>query len=227
MIRVLLADDQVLFVESLKTVLEMRSRDIRVTGIARDGREAVAMAEQQKPDIVLLDVRMPVMDGVEAARIIRERLPEVQVAMLTTFDDDVYVLEALRHGAVGYLLKSTSPADLISAVRSIKNGSVLISPEVASRLVEQLARQKQRSEEAQQAGAAVQQWQKLLSPREREVLSLLAEGRNNHEIAEALSLAEQTVKNHVSVIYSKLGVHDRARVVRLATGGHRSEAGEG
>ena len=213
-IRVVLADDQVMFVESLRTVMEMRARDIEVLGVAHDGVAAVDMVAELSPDVVLLDVRMPVMDGVEAARLIHERHPRVQIVMLTTFDDDEYVLQALRYGAVGYILKSMSPRDLIAAVRAIKHGSVLIAPEIASRLIDQF-QEKQGSLAAE--SEETQRWERDLSRREKQVLNLLSEGLDNRQIASALSIAEQTVKKHVSIIYSKIGVHDRVQLARLAT----------
>ena len=134
-IRVLLADDQVLFVESLRTVLETRAEDFEVVGVAFNGREALQLVMEKHPDIILMDVRMPEMDGVEATKIIHETYPDIHVLMLTTFDDDEYVVEALNHGAAGYMLKDIPPADLIVSLRAVCKGSIIISPQVANKLL--------------------------------------------------------------------------------------------
>ncbi len=217
LIRVVLADDQILFVEGLRTVLQSRSQDIAVVGIAHNGREAVDCVRSEQPHIVVMDARMPVMDGVEATRVIRSEFPAVQIIILTTFDDDEYVHEAIKCGAAGYLLKDIPPEELINAIRAIQSGSVLIASSVARRLVERLSELKDRSSASRSVAADELQWFKDLTKREREVLFLLADGWDNRRIAEHLFLAEQTVKNHVSVIYSKLGVHDRIQALQLAS----------
>jgi len=167
------------------------------------------MTEELAPDIILMDIRMPGMSGVECTRIVRERFPAVQIMMLTTFDDDEYIRQALGHGAVGYLLKDADPMFLISAIRSVKRGGVLIAPQVAKKLLGRIA-VRGPGEERQRAALD------SLSRREHEVLIHLAKGLANREIADALFIAEQTVKNHVSEIYAKLGVHDRAQALLLA-----------
>lgn len=215
-IKVVLADDQILFVESLKTVLETRAKDISVVGIAHDGLQAIELAEKEHPDIVLMDVRMPNMDGVEATRTINERYPEIQVVMLTTFDDDEYVREALHYGAVGYLLKDIPPYELITSVRAVKEGAVLISPVIANKLVEQIYRNDNKSSTESEHPNAEPSWIGSLSKREKEVLNQISQGYDNKEIAKRLFIAEQTVKNHVSVIYSKLGAHNRMQAMQLA-----------
>ena len=213
-IKVLLVDDQMLFVESLKTVLTTRAGDIAVVGVAHDGREALDLALREHPDVVLMDVRMPVMDGVESTRLIREKLPETRVLILTTFDDDEYVIEALRLGAVGYILKDIPPEELISAIRAVHEGGVLIAPKVAAKIAARLAGAQDRKSTVPEISPP--QWLLELSPREKEVLRLLAEGYDNREIAARLYLAEQTVKNHVSVLYDKMGVKDRIHAMRKA-----------
>ena len=221
MIRLLLVDDQNLFAESLKNILEMRTRDLRVVGMAYDGEQAVGLVEQLAPDIVLMDVRMPKRDGVEAARIIRERHPEVKVMMLTTFDDDEYVVEAISHGAVGYLLKTTRPAQLITAIRAIKGGMVQISPEVARKLVGSAGHtgrppsgESRTPAPGNQEAQEAQDWVRFLSHREKEILKKLLEGFNNRQIAERLFITEQTVKNHLYTIYSKMNVSNRAQAIK-------------
>lgn len=210
MISLVLADDHVLFCESLRTVLEIETDDIRVTGIARTGREALELVEKHRPDLVLMDVRMPEMDGVEAARIVRERFPSTQVMMLTTFDDDEYVREAVRHGAIGYLLKDVPLERLIMVIREAIKGVVMISPAIARKLTNETP-----SPVSVAATPSLPEWLRVLSRREKEILRLIAEGRDNTEIAEALFIAEQTVKNHISDIYFKLGVHDRGKIMRM------------
>ncbi len=214
-ISVLLVDDQVLFVESLKLVLETRSEDIEVIGIAYDGTGIVELVREKRPDIVLMDIRMPNVDGVECTRLILEAYPETHIMILTTFDNDEYVFRALQLGAVGYLLKDIHPSYLIDAVHSVYKGGVLISPRIAKKLVAKTA------EGA--FGGKPSEGLKLkqsilgeLSVRETEVLYYLSKGYSNRQIADSLYIAEQTVKNHVSMIYSKLGIRDRMQAFLLA-----------
>jgi len=216
MIRIIIADDQVLFAETLKMVIEKRAKDIRVAGLAHSGEQALRAVAELKPDIVLMDVRMPEMDGVLATQLIHSRFPEVRIVMLTTYDDDEYIVEALRHGAVGYLLKSIAPVKLIDCIRTVKNGNVLISPEVAKKLIDHVYQSKsaEGADRAAQPDSSV--WYEQLSRREREILKLIAQGCDNKQISDKLNLADQTVKNHISVIYSKLGVHDRVKLAMLA-----------
>lgn len=213
-IKVLLVDDQVLFVESLRTVLETRADDIDVVDVAADGSEVVTAASLKHPDVILMDVRMPGMDGVEATRLIKADFPEIKIIMLTTFDDDQYVIDALRLGAAGYLLKDIPPADLISAVRIVHNGGVLIAPKIASKLVNRLTSPVYHQTPAE-VSLSQQPWLHELSDREKDILRLMAKGCDNKEIAGRLYIAEQTVKNHISVIYSKLGVRDRVQATRM------------
>jgi DNA-binding NarL/FixJ family response regulator len=217
-IRIILADDQKLFVESLKSVIESRSENIEVVGIAYNGKEAVELVRKLRPHIALLDVRMPVMNGVEATGIIRQKYLETQVVVLTTYDDDVFVHDALSKGAVGYLLKETQPSNLIMSLLAVKEGTVLISPTIAQKLVKQLDSPLQQSFSAKQGDQT--SWLDSLTKREKEVLFLLAQGYNNKTIAEKLFIEEQTVRNHVSMIYSKIGVHDRIEVMLLVNKMH-------
>jgi DNA-binding NarL/FixJ family response regulator len=239
-LRVLLVDDQRLFVESLRVFMNTRAQDLSVVGVAYNGTDGVAMAESLKPDLVVMDVRMPGMDGVEATRILAERMPATRVLMLTTFDDDSYVFEALKNGAVGYLLKDLDPAELVEAMRAAISGSVQISPQIATRLVSAVSSHGNRSLADQSGngrsagtvrapasdraevpegdvsdlnGTADEYWG-LLSRREREIVPLIARGLDNHEIAEELNLAQQTVKNHLSTIYEKLETHSRVHLIR-------------
>jgi DNA-binding NarL/FixJ family response regulator len=205
MIRVLLADDQELLRDGLRMILGSQD-DIEVVGEAADGRAAVRLAQLHRPDVVLMDVRMPELDGIAATRqLARDGGPRVLV--LTTFDLDEYVYEAMRAGATGFLLKSAPRHQLVSAVRGAASGDVLLAPEVTRRLVERFVN-------GPRAGPAPEL--DRLSDREREVLRLLARGRSNGEIAAELFLAETTVKTHVSAVLGKLGVRDRVQAVVYA-----------
>ncbi|HUW42029.1 MAG TPA: response regulator transcription factor [Rectinemataceae bacterium] len=209
-IRVLLVDDQALFVESLRTVLERSAEDIEVVGIARNGAQAVEAVAAAACDLVVMDVRMPVMDGVEATKRIRAIRPDARIMMLTTFEDDEYVKEALEHGAAGYILKDIAPAELIASIRVVAGGAFLIAPSVAKSLIRRAYLKPEFSPTPEP------EWLRQLSRREREILGHLVEGRTNKEIAAELCIAEQTVRNHISVVYDKMGVPDRAQAVRLA-----------
>jgi len=211
-IRVVVADDQAL-VRSGFTMLLAGEPDIDVVGEAGNGAEAVALVASERPDVVLMDVRMPVMDGLEATRRISgdESLSGTRVVILTTFDLDEYVHEALRAGASGFLLKDTLPIDLLNAVRVVAGGDALIAPKITRRLIEEFAR---RPEPAAVAAAATALDQ--LTEREREVLETVARGSSNAEIAAELFVSHATVKTHVSRLLMKLGARDRAQLVMIA-----------
>ncbi|MCH6160112.1 response regulator [Streptomyces marispadix] len=219
-IRVNIVDDQAMVRAGFAALLSAQS-DIDVVGEAADGAEGVELCGRTHPDVVLMDVRMPQMDGLEAARKLlgpghdagggtEDGAHRPKVLMLTTFDVDDYVYEALRAGASGFLLKDAPPADLIAAVRVVAEGEALLAPSVTRRLIADFARQ--RPAPAASRGLRLNG----LTDRETEVLELLARGRSNTEIAEALVLAEQTVKTHVSRIFTKLGLRDRAQAVIFA-----------
>jgi DNA-binding NarL/FixJ family response regulator len=210
MIGVLLADDQPLARAGLRTMLESCD-DIEVVGEASSGVEAVELTRRAMPDVVLMDIRMPLMDGLEAARriVADERLAGVRVVMLTTFDLDEYVYEALRVGASGFLAKDVEPSELRHAVRVAARGDALLSPGVTRRLIAEFA-----ARPARQPPAATRL--EVLTDREREVLALVGEGLSNDDIADGLSMSRATVKTHLSRIMSKLSAHDRAQLVVLA-----------
>jgi DNA-binding NarL/FixJ family response regulator len=213
-LKLLLVDDQILFAESLKTFLNNYAKDMTVTGIALNGKEAVSMAEEQSPDIILMDIRMPVMDGVEAVRQIKPKYPEIKIIMLSTYDEDEFVRSALLAGASGYLLKDISPKELIASIRALASGIMQISPEIAKSLV-----QERPSEKEQPKAKNPEQpfeWFKDLTNREREIFTLITTGYDNEQIADKLNLAIQTVRNQVSTIYSKLGVKNRFEMIQLA-----------
>jgi DNA-binding NarL/FixJ family response regulator len=203
-VRVLLVDDQALFREALGVLLSAGT-DLEVVGEAGDGEQAVRRVAEHSPDVVLMDLRMPVLDGVAATRRIRDEHPATRVIALTTFDDDADVFAALRAGAVGYLLKDVSSERLVEAVRAAARGESVLQPSVAAKVVARVAQL-----------PAVEAPAVPLSEREREVLRLLAGGRSNREIAAAMFLAEGTVKNHVTTILGKLGVRDRTQAALRA-----------
>lgn len=209
-IRVLIADDQQLVREGLRVLLGL-TPDISVVGEAADGSEAVERAQTLRPDVVLMDVRMPELDGVAATRRLQETHPAVKVIILTTFDDDEYVFEGLRAGAAGYLLKDVPSDQLAEAIRAAARGEAFIHPSVTRKVVAELARLTEREHVRRE-----QPLVEPLSPREMEVLALLAEGLSNQEIASRLCIAHGTVKNHVSSILSKLDVRDRTQAVLQA-----------
>jgi DNA-binding NarL/FixJ family response regulator len=210
--RLLLVDDQILFVESLKTVLSIIADDIEIIGIANNGIEAIQWVEKDEPDIILMDVRMPEMDGVVAAKEILEKHPNIKIMMLTTYDDDEYVEEAMKYGASGYMLKDVPPADLVNSVRAIMAGTIQMSPRILNRLMEQGNSGRKDKIDYKQIFDKIE----LLSKREQEILFLMSQGLDNREISDKTFIAEQTVKNHMSKIYSKLGVHDRMLVLKIA-----------
>ncbi|MDY6877134.1 MAG: response regulator transcription factor [Chloroflexota bacterium] len=203
-IRVLLVDDQKLMREGLRVLLELEP-DLEVAGEAEDGQTALETYATLQPDVVLMDIRMPGMDGVEATWRLRERWPQARIIILTTFDDDEYVFEGLRAGALGYLLKDVSGQELAEAVRTVAAGGALVEPSVARKVLAEFARL------VPPARPPEEGLPEPLSEREREVLRLLASGLSNHEIATRLSLAEGTVKNYVTSILQKLGVRDRTQ----------------
>lgn len=213
MIQILLVDDQSLFVESLKASLQTYVDDIKVVGIAKNGVEAVLMAAELAPEIILMDVHMPVMNGVEATIKIREANDKIKIIMLSTYDEDEYVRDALRHGAVGYLLKDISPTELIAAIRALQSGIVQISPHIASKLINQMYDETSPKYEESRKRF---EWFETLTGREKEIFGLIATGYDNKQIAEKLVLAEQTVRNNISTIYSKLEVKDRFEIIQLA-----------
>jgi DNA-binding NarL/FixJ family response regulator len=210
-IRVLLVDDQRLMREGLRTLLDLEP-DIEVVGEAGNGEEGLAAYGSSRPDVTLMDVRMPAMDGVEATRRLVAGDPGARVIILTTFDDDEYVLEGLRAGALGYLLKDVGVAELADAIRTVMRGGVLIEPSVARKVVAELARLRPAPAPEPRPAPLVEP----LSEREREILRLVAAGLTNREIAGRLFLAEGTVKNYVTNILGKIGARDRTQAAVAA-----------
>jgi DNA-binding NarL/FixJ family response regulator len=212
-IRLLLVDDQIIIREGLKSLLESKS-DIQVVGDAEDGQQALYLLQSlyntpKQPDVVLLDVRMPVMDGVAATEQICLKFPETKVLILTTFDDDEYILKAMRFGAKGYLLKDTPSEELAAAIRAVHQGYTHMGPGLFEKAFSQSATQPVKSNIPQELLE--------LSPRELQVLRLIATGASNREIARTLYISENTVKNHVTNILSSLGLRDRTQAALYAS----------
>ena len=209
MTTLILADDQPLVRSGFRTILDAQP-DLTVLGEASDGAEAVTLARQTTPDVVLMDIRMPRVDGIQATRQLTELQLPSRVIVLTTFDLDEYVFDALQAGAAGFLLKDVTRDDLVHAVRVVAAGDALLAPSVTRTLIEQYVRHPQRG--GRLAGDEVSR----LTPREQEVLVLLARGMSNSELAEASVVSEHTVKTHVASILAKLGVRDRVQAVIAA-----------
>ena len=208
-IRVLVVDDHALFRRGLQMVLEQES-DIEVVGEASDGAEAVQTATDTLPDIVLMDVRMPRRSGIEACAGIHETVPSAKIIMLTISDEEADLYEAIKAGAMGYLLKEISIEEVATAIRAVHGGQSLISPSMASKLITEFASMSRRTDDRQQVTAP------RLTDREMEVLKLVAKGMNNRDIAKQLFISENTVKNHVRNILEKLQLHSRMEAVVYA-----------
>jgi DNA-binding NarL/FixJ family response regulator len=206
MVRVLICDDQVVVCEGLKAILSTID-GIEVVGIANDGAQAIDLTSQLQPDVVLMDLKMPIINGIQATRTIRAQFPKIRVLVLTTYDFDEWVFDAIRSGASGYLLKDSPRELLVAAIQGTADGKSYIDPSVAGKLLDQISRGTASPDPAL-AG--------LLSERERDVLRLLARGFSNPDIAQRLYLSEGTVRNYVSAIFSKLGVSDRTQAAVLA-----------
>lgn len=207
-IRLLICDDQDIVCEGLRAMFAPIAQ-IEVVGVAKNGLEAVELTSRLRPDVVLMDLKMPRLNGVQATKAIREKFSDVRVLVLTTYDADEWVLNAIRNGAAGYLLKDTPQEELVKAIFNTVKGWNPIDPQVAGKILDQVTQQPSLPYPDQKLISQ-------LSEREREVLRLLAEGLGNSEIARALFLSEGTVKNYVSIIFSKLGVADRTQAAILA-----------
>jgi NarL family two-component system response regulator LiaR len=207
-IRLLICDDQAIVCEGLRAILEGVGH-IKVVGVASNGADAIDLTRTTQPDLVLMDLKMPRMNGIQATRAIREHFPDVRVLILTTYDEDEWVIDAIRAGAAGYVLKDTPQEDLIKAILETMKGWSHIDPQVAAKLLKHVATQPDRVVEDRKLISQ-------LSEREREVLGLLASGLTNADIAQTLFLSEGTVKNYVSIIFSKLAVTDRTQAALVA-----------
>jgi len=208
MIRVLVVDDQNLIRQGLKALLELEP-DLQVVGEGENGQSAIALVETLQPDVVVMDIRMPVMDGVAATREICQQFPATKVLVLTTFDDDQYVAEALRYGAMGYLLKDTPSEELAAAIRSVHKGYTQLGPGLVEKIIAKVPTV------APPPPSPPPSWDEL-TPREQEVLRLIAKGASNREIAQLLYISEGTVKNHVTNILNRLNLRDRTQAAIFA-----------
>lgn len=203
-IRVLIVDDQRIMRDGLKTILQL-SDDIEVIGQAGDGREAIQQTEELQPEVILMDIRMPNLDGVEATRIIKEHDSRVNIIILTTFDDDEFIIKAMTYGACGYLLKDIDGEQLIKAVHDAKNGNIIMPGKVAAKIIAKMNSGDSKKENEPNLSD--------FSEREIDIIRLIVDGRSNQEIAKILFLSEGTVKNYVSLIYSKIQVANRAGAI--------------
>jgi DNA-binding NarL/FixJ family response regulator len=214
MIRVLLVDDQALFLEGLANLLALEE-DLEIVGQAYDGQEAIALTAKFQPDVILMDVRMPICDGVKATREIHKSYPAIKIMVLTTFDEDEYIWRSLQAGALGYLLKNTPSQQIAAAIRTLHQGHCQLDSTIAAKVFAQLnppVLLKQRDERHLFSDCATAH----LSDRELEILKLLGKGQNNREIAQTLHLTEGTIKNYITNIFCQLGVRDRTQAALWA-----------
>jgi len=212
-IQVLIVDDQNLFAESLKTFIHNYTDDVRVVGIASNGKEALSLWQELKPDLILMDVHMPEMNGVETSRRLLEADSDLKIIMLSTYDEDEYVRQALSYGASGYLLKDLSPTELIASIRAVNSGVSQISPKLINNLIKSLHEE---DESAIRDLSEQMEWIEKLTKREKEIFTLIATGYDNDQISNELCISERTVRNHVSIIYSKLNIENRFQIIQLA-----------
>jgi DNA-binding NarL/FixJ family response regulator len=211
MIRIVICDDQVVVSEGLKAILTSSdaAQDIDVVGVAYDGEQAVELVEKLRPDVILMDLKMPIKNGIQATREIRDRFPGTRVLVLTTYDFDEWVFDAIRNGAAGYLLKDTPRDALITAIRGTAEGKTYVDPAIAGKLFQQITRTVPHTTDMPAGGE--KSLKKILSERELDILRLLAHGLSNADIAAQLYLSEGTVRNYVSTIINKMGVTDRTQ----------------
>lgn len=210
MIRLLLADDQILFREGLSFLLSQQP-DLEIIGEASDGQEAIDMATSLQPDAILMDIRMPKVDGITATKTIHELFPWMRILVLTTFDQDDYIWRSLQAGALGYLLKNTPAQKMADSIRAVQQGYGQLDPTIASRVFSQM-----QSPVSENQNANGSDWMDLFNDREREVLNHLSQGKNNREIAQELNVTEGTVKNYITRILWQLGLRDRTQAALWA-----------
>ncbi len=208
MIKIGIIDDQEIFRRGMKAILSSQ-RGMEIVGEGANGYEGYHLCEKHVVDLLLMDIRMPVMDGVEATRRIKRDFPHISIIMLTTFDEDEYIFKAIKYGASGYLLKDAPPSKIIEAVREVHAGGALMQPHVAARVIE-------RFRDLEEKVSKVDPRVKTLTPRERDIIRLLGQGLNNREISGELFIAEGTVKNHISGILTKLDLRDRTQLAIFA-----------
>ena len=207
MIKILIADDQQLIRDSIKIILES-NEDFSVTDTVANGKEVLSSIEKNKPDVILMDVRMPVMDGTVCTKYVKEKYPNIKVIILTTFDDDDFIFSALKYGASGYLLKGGSPADLFTAIRTVAQGGAMINPDIATKVFSMFSKMQQNNYAIHVDEKDVE----TLSKPEWKVIQHVGYGLSNKEIAQKLFLSEGTVRNYLSSILSKLNLRDRTQL---------------
>jgi DNA-binding NarL/FixJ family response regulator len=212
-IKVMITDDQRLMREGLKTILDLED-DLTVVQLADNGRDALDKIAQARPDVVLMDIRMPVMDGVECTRIIKQQYPGVKVLILTTFDDDEFIIEALKGGAAGYILKDLPSEKLVDAIRDVYKGNSIMQPEIAAKVISHIT-STVKAPVSNSTPSELMQAEEL-TDREKDVLQLVGKGMSNKEIARKLYISEGTVKNYISSLYSKLELNDRSKLTLYA-----------
>ncbi|MDF2890530.1 MAG: two component transcriptional regulator, LuxR family [Clostridia bacterium] len=212
-IKVMITDDQRLMREGLKTILDLE-QDLTVVQLAENGRDALDKIADAQPDVILMDIRMPIMDGVECTGIIKQQYPGIKVIILTTFDDDEFIIEALKNGAVGYILKDLSSEKLVGAIRDAYDGNSIMQPEIAAKVISHIAGAIK--EPVHHPAAEEINSKSELTDREKDVLQLVGKGMSNTEIAKKLFISEGTVKNYISNLYSKLEVDDRSKLTLYA-----------
>ncbi|GAA0725103.1 response regulator transcription factor [Clostridium malenominatum] len=212
-IKIMIVDDQRLMREGLKTILDLEE-DLTVVQLGENGRDALDKIPSVQPDVLLMDIRMPIMDGVECTRIIKQQYPDIKVLILTTFDDDELIIDALKNGAVGYILKDFSSEKLVVAIKDVYNGNFIMQPEIAAKVISRISGKAKESVcYNTDAGLNINL---DLTDREKDVLKLVGKGMANKEIANKLYISEGTVKNYISNLYSKLEIDDRSKLTIYA-----------
>lgn len=211
MIKVLIAEDQELIRQSLEIILSNKP-DMKIVGIAEDGNKAIELAHKLIPDIILMDIRMPFVDGVKCIKIIKEKHPQIKIIVLTTFDDDEYIFNALKNGASGYLLKGISSKELVEAIRTVFNGGALINPDIAVKVVRLFSKMAKADFNIKVNDDEVNS----LSKNELKIMKLIGRGMSNKEITDMLKFSEGTVRNYISIVLNKLNLRDRTQIAIFA-----------
>lgn len=211
MIKVLIAEDQELIRQSLEIILSNKP-DMKIIGIAEDGNKAIELAQKLIPDIILMDIRMPFVDGVKCIKIIKEKYPQIKIIVLTTFDDDEYIFNALKNGASGYLLKGISSKDLVEAIRTVYNGGALINPDIAVKVVKLFSKMAKADYNIKVNDSEVNS----LSKNELKIMQLIGRGMSNKEITDILKFSEGTIRNYISIVLNKLNLRDRTQIAIFA-----------
>jgi len=213
-INILIVDDQRLMREGLKTILSLEE-DFEITDLAENGSDALDKIKTTEPDVILMDIRMPIMNGVECTAAVKARYPKIKVLVLTTFDDDEYIFDALKNGAEGYLLKDLPSEKLISSIRDVHLGNSIMQPEIAAKIVSHIRKPDEQESKKEICKSDNQPIEELTS-REKDILKYIAKGQSNREIAATLFISEGTVKNYISSIYDKLGINERSKIIIYA-----------